>query len=133
MIVVVVVFCLLVEAGLGYMLWRQLQRVRSHRVALVAVDYCLAERDRISQARADLETSRQRVEETVDWTTESVETIHRMISDLSFDLTGQRAGPARTIHDHTSERIYSGIRGVNRGVGSFLSGLLDERPRDRDN
>lgn len=127
-----IIVCLLAEAGLGYLFWRQARRLRSRRAELVRAKYRLAENQRIAKARADLEANRQRVEETIDWTTASVETIHRAISDLSFDLAGREGGPARTVHDRTSERVYSGIREVNRGVGSFLSGLLDERRRGRD-
>lgn len=83
------------------------------------------------RAREELETNRRRVEQTVDWTTASVETIHRAISDLSFDLCGRTNGPARTVHDRTSEHIYGGIRDVNKGVGRLLSGLLDPDDRDR--
>lgn len=130
--IVAIIACLLVEAGLGYLLWRQAVHLRSRRARLVRARYRLAENQRIAGARAELEANRQRMEETVDWTTASVETIHRAISDLSFDLAGHENGPARTVHDRTSERVYSGIREVNRGVGSLLSGLLDDRHRDPD-
>lgn len=132
MTIAAVIVCLLVEVGLGYLLWRQAALVRSHRAKLVRARHRLAENQRVARARADLEANRQRVEDTVDWTTASVETIHRAISDLSFDLAGNETGPARTVHDRTSERVYGGIRQVNRGVGSLLSGLLDDRTRDRD-
>lgn len=132
MMIVAIILCLLVDIGLGYLLWKGVKLLRARQAALLRARYNLAENNRIVQARLDLEANRQRFEDTVDMTTASVESIHRAISDLSFDVLGQRKGPARTIHDHTSERVYSGIREVNRGVGSLLSGLLGERRRDRD-
>lgn len=128
---VAIVACLLAEAAIGYGLWRQAVRLRAQQATLARARQRLAEAERARQAREALEVNRQRVEDTVDWTTATVESVHRTISDLSFDLWGEHGGPARTIHDRTSERVYSGIREVNRGVGSFLSGLLDGRNRDR--
>lgn len=133
MTAVAVVICLLLEAGLGYGLWRAAIHLRRRQGQLLRARHQLAESRRIVQARIDLEAGLQRVEDTVDWTTASVEAIHRAVSDLSFDLAGQEEdGHARTVHDRASKQVYTSIREVNRGVGGLLSGLLDERRRDRD-
>lgn len=132
MMIAAVIVCLLVDIGLGYLLWKGGKLLRARQAAVVRARYNLAENNRIVRGRADLEANRQRFEDAINTTTASVESIHRAISDLSFDILGQRKGPARTIHDSTSERVYNGIREVNRGVGDLLSGLLGERDHDRD-
>lgn len=131
MVVTAVVVCLLLEAAIGYGLWRQLVRLRSQQAAVAKARQRLSEARSVIRAREELEANRQRVETTVDWTTASVESIHRSISDLSFGLWGDDNCVARHIHDRTTDQVYDTIREVNRGVGSLLSSLLDQDKSER--
>jgi len=112
--------------------WRVLGALRAVDVQLDRLEARLAEARRAARASNELETRRKQIEDTVDWGTASIETIHRTIADLSFDLWGPPSNPAREVHDRTVEQVYGTVRYVNRGVGTLLSGLLDPERRKRE-
>lgn len=121
---------LLLEAMAAGLLWRCYRQLSAGEHALGRWRARLADARREVQARHDLEANRQLVEETVDFATASVERIHRIVADLSFDLCGSGSRPVREAHDHTSGLVYRQIRGTNRGIGRLMSGLLKPPARD---
>ncbi|MDX1589026.1 MAG: hypothetical protein R3296_08820 [Oleiphilaceae bacterium] len=133
------------NATLLAFLWWQLQH---NQGAIHQLNASLAAlRSRISEHQLDMEELRERkrvMEQLVDNSTSSVETVHRSIADTTFGVLGRlsenslyKAGTdqLRQIHDGTSKGVYGTIRIANRELHSLADILIKQQQRkdDEDN
>lgn len=71
------------------------------------------------------------VQETVDRGVSGVETIHRAIADIPFDVLersgklDERTETVRTLHHNTLASVYSTIRRVNHEVGDLATSIFE--------
>jgi len=78
-----------------------------------------------------IEVVKDLVQETVDRSVTSVETIHQFVAALPFEAAerlGLRTAATRTLRDRQREGIgllYDAIRLVNRQVGTILSDAFE--------
>lgn len=120
------------EAGCVVLLglfWVRLRAIES-RVAAMRIG--LAEIRCYAEARTRLQQQQKQFEQAVEGTTNSVETVHRALANLSFDLWGNDSRDLRARHDVHAERLYDGVRRVNRSLGRLTGNLLGGDRRDDD-
>lgn len=105
-------------------IWRLWPKLRLAHIQLVNLRKALAEIACYAEARERLKRRQQGIEQAVNSTTDSVESIHRALSDFSFDLWGRDAHRTRAVHDQRVEQVYGAVRGVNRLIGSWTNSWL---------
>lgn len=114
---------LVLEAAFVVLLWRTSRALGQAQVQVRVIHASLAEAACLAQALQTLKVRQKKIEYAVDATTDSVETIHRALANLSFDLWGSDG--TRQRHDRHAQRVYSGVHGVNRLLGKWAGDWLD--------
>lgn len=126
----ILVAMFVLEAAFAVLLWRNWRLLGQAQAQVRAIHVSLAEIACLAHARQTLKARQKKIKDTVDATTDSVETIHRALANLSFDLWGNTS--ARERHDHRAQKIYGGVRGVNRLLGKWTEDWLDHKnPSDK--
>ena len=122
-----------VEALCVVVLWRAWGNLEIAQMQLHHLSSALSEISCYAEARDKLRLRQQRIEQAVDTTTGSVETVHRALADLSFDLWGRGAHHSRARHDEYADQVYDTVRSANKLVGKWVSGWLGDRSyKDKD-
>lgn len=128
------------NSALVLVLWRHLHHNRATIHQLQASLAAL--RSAICKQQLDMQEMKERkqvMEQLVDNSTSSVETVHRSISDTTFGvldkLSGNQffkagTGHLRQIHDGTSKGVYGTIRVANRELHSLADILLKQQRRN---
>ncbi len=76
------------------------------------------------------------VQDTIDWTTTSIEGIHRAIATIPLDVMRQSgfleqtANDVDALQDRSISAVYDTVRDINRRFGDLASDLL--RPASSD-
>lgn len=118
------IVAVVVEMLLATVIWWLWPKLRRAQTQLISLRSALAEIACYAEARERLKRRQQGIEQAVNSTTDSVESIHRALTDFSFDLWGRDAHRTRAAHDQRVEQVYGTVRGINRLIGSWTSSWL---------
>lgn len=116
---------LVLEAALAVTFWRSGCGLTQTHAQTRRLHAALAEIERLAQARERLREKHRKLEQSLDATTDSVESVHRALADLSFNLWGHGDAAARARHHQRADKVYGGVRTANRLLSKWAGKWLD--------
>lgn len=122
---------LLVVCGLGVVA-RISQQRRRIAGSLRKLDWRKREQQLLENVRREAQMTQKQIEGVIDQGSYSVESIHRSIADLSFELFGGSDRPLYDLHTHTVDHVYDRVRKTNKLAGRLFSRLIDVEDESDD-
>lgn len=95
-----------------------------------SVSSMLQQRKKADAHKSEVREKQRLAEEFVDQGSTAVETVHKMVSGITFGIlegnpiTGPTSQVARQIHDETAEEVYGTIRTLGKRIGKVADAIL---------
>jgi uncharacterized protein YoxC len=90
----------------------------------------LQQRKKADAQKREVREKQRLAEELVDQGSSAVETVHKMVSGITFGIlestpiTGSTSKVARQIHDEAAEEVYGTIRTLGKRIGRVADAML---------
>lgn len=115
-------------------LLKRIEQIQNHQFSQARKKKEQQEKDeQESKLKTNLKNSKDIVEKVVETTTESTRTIHKGLSDVSFDLLEaltpfkKTTQQARKLHDEIAKNTYASIHEVNKQIGGLTDLFLGSK------